>query len=648
MDAFTIVALAALAFGPVLLWLGNYRSVWWRRAALLTVAILVSRYFYWRLTQTVPWGALDPKGIYMQVIAFMEIAWIAELLLAFSFFWSGGASKADRVRSRARDALTELQGASVDVFIDTVNEGPEILERTILATTRLQWEGKTTVYVLDDGRRPWLSELCEKLGVRWITRPDNKGAKAGNINHALGKTDGDFILMLDADFLAHPEAIQRLMPAMGDSSVAIAQAPHHFYNDDPVMRSLGTGGQVSDDQSLFFERILPARDRGGFSFFCGTCALIRRVALEESGGLPSGSVTEDILLSVHLRQKGWQTKFVDARVATGLAPETLHAMFVQRCRWARGAIQLLYLRSGLRAPGLRLRERLAFMPLYWIISPLVRIASLIIPQLYLLYAWLPLENAAISDLLKYQGPMIVAMGGLAAFVFRHRWSPLLNSIWGDVVGIRIAPNVIRDLIFPFRDMTFHVTPKGRGNKKSTERWMGVVVGAAAIFTLAALISGPYGRWDDPYVSVSMFWAALNLLRLLAVLAVLWSSATHAMETDPRLEVRLRESDGFALLNNRGARSVAGWKLREDALLPTSAFPAPTGVLVRTGADGRRSVLANVSPDGTLQFPNTGARAHLLSTLVALRVDTETRYRPAAAMRRVTLHMFGLGALSRRS
>jgi cellulose synthase (UDP-forming) len=647
MDTFIVVGIAALAFGPVLLYLGNYRSVWWRRLVLLIVAFLVARYFHWRLSLTVPWGAMDWHGLYMQFIAVIECAWIAELLHAFSFFWSKGSRR--RSQSKHDGTLpAELRTASVDVFIPTLNEGPEILERTILAATRLQWTGAMKVHVLDDGRRAWLGDICRQFGVEWVTRPDNKGAKAGNINHALGKTRGNFILMLDADFLAHPEAIQRLMPSMADRKVAIAQAPHHFYNDDPIMRSLGAGEHVSDDQCLFFDRILPARDRGGFSFFCGTCALIRRVALMENGGLPSGSVTEDILLSVHLRRRGWKTRFVDTRVATGLAPETLHAMFVQRCRWARGAIQMLYLRSGLRAPGLKLRERLAFLPSYWVISPIVRIVSLIIPQLYLLYAWLPLQNASVMDLLRYQGPMVIAMGGLAAFVFRHRWSPLLNSIWGDVVGIRIAPNVIRDLIFPFRDMKFHVTPKGRGRSKTAlaERIMAVAVAAGVVFTLAALISGPYGRWDDPYVSVSMFWAALNLLRLLAVLTVLWSGAT--LGTEPKVEIRVRESDGFALIGTRGLRSIAGWRLSEDRLYSPTPFPSPTGTLVRVAPGGGRTSLAEVLPDGTLQFPNTGARAQLLSMLVTLRVDTETPYRPAAAMSRVAMRMFGLGLFARKS
>lgn len=645
MDSLAFVLLAGLAFGPVLLYLGNYNSDWWRRIALLGVILIIARYLHWRLGNTVPWGETYGMAIYMQTVAVIELLWVTEIVHAFSFFWSSGARTPG---PRRFGALPErLREASVAVFIPTFNEGPEILERTILASRRLDWDGEVTVYVLDDGRRPWLGEMCARLGARWITRADNKGAKAGNINHALDKTDGEFILMLDADFLAHPDAIRRLMPVMAESRVAIAQAPHHFYNEDPVMRSLGTGRHLGDDQSLFFDRILPARDRGGFSFFCGTCALIRRVALVESGGLPSGSVTEDILLSVHLRQRGWETRCIEQRVATGLAPETLQALFVQRCRWARGAIQLLYLRTGLLARGLGLRQRLAYLPLYWIISPLVRIASLVIPQLYLLYAWLPLQNAPITELLKYQGPVIVAMGGMAAFVFRARWSPLVNGIWADVVAIRIAPSVLRDLVLPFRDMTFHVTPKGRkGKSVGSEEWMGAVVAAGIVFTLLALIMGPYGRWDDPYVSVSIFWAALNLVRLLGVFAVLWNSVPQA--GDPSIEVRLRPADGFVLLEGKAARPLANWTLGETRLRAPAPQPIPVGHLARLGPNGRPSVLATVLPDGRLRYANTGARARLLSMLVALRVDAETPYRPAGAIRRAAARMFGFQTLARQT
>src|SRR5437868_3218019 len=113
MDAIVVAVLTGLAFGPVLLYLGNHESVWWRRIAMVSVAILVFRYFQWRLTQTVPWGASDTMGVYMQVIACIEVAWIAELFQGFSFFWARGPKPlADRSGYEHPAALRE---ASIDI-----------------------------------------------------------------------------------------------------------------------------------------------------------------------------------------------------------------------------------------------------------------------------------------------------------------------------------------------------------------------------------------------------------------------------------------------------------------------------------------------------------------------------------------------------
>jgi cellulose synthase (UDP-forming) len=641
MEPLALIAVAALAFGPVLLYLASPWDDGWRRLALLAAGVLIARYFYWRLGDTVPWGVLRPAALYMQLIALIEMAWFVEIFHAFSFFWASRGRRLD-----ADDALSpRLRSASVDVFIPTLNEGPEIVERTILASQRLDWDGAVTVYVLDDGRREWLRELCARLGVRRIARPENLHAKAGNVNHALGKTRGEFILMLDADFLAHPQAIRRLMPAMAEPRVAVAQAPQLFYNQDPVMRALGTGDDVGDDQNLFFDRILPARDRGGVGFFCGTCALVRREALLDCGGMPTASVTEDMLLSVRLRSRGWVTRFIEVGVAIGLAPETLHAMFVQRRRWARGAIQILFLREGLRAKGLRLRDRFAFLPVYWVLMPTVRVASLAIPQLYLLFGWLPLENATMPELLNYHAPVVVAMIGLAAFVFRGRWSPFLNGVWNDVVALRLLPSIARALVFPFRDMTFRVTPKGRAPRAlSTEHWMGGFVAIGVVLTLASLLVGPYTRLTDPFVAVSVFWAAVNLGRLLAVLAVFWSRPPEP--ADPVIRVRCAESDGFVLMTGRETLPLEGWQLAEDRLHPPSEQPVPHGRLARRSAGGRPSVLATVLRDGRLQFGSAQARGRLLSMLVAQRVDTQLPYRPARAVGRLTARMFGLNNLAK--
>src|SRR4030095_8421793 len=173
--------------------------------------------------------------------------------------------------------------------------------------------------------------------------------------------------------------------------------------------------------------------------------------------------------------------------------------------------------------------------------------------------------------------------------------------------------------------------------------MALAVAIGVLFTLLAITMGSHGRWDDPYVEVSIFWSCLNLLRLLGVLTVLWNSAPPA--SDPVISIRCQESDGFVLLDGSSERSLAGWSLSEHALCP------PSGESIRSArlayrASGRHSArfLAGVSPTGRLHFANIGARARFLSMLVALRTDAKTPYRPTGAIGGAMLRFFGMHTL----
>ena len=635
------VAMSVLAFGPILNFLGDVRSVWWRRGALLGAALLLARYAAWRFTGTVPWGDPSLPALYMQAVAVLEILFIVLVVQSLAFFAWG------EPRGAAAVPAARLRRASIDVFIPTYDEGPEILERSVLAAQRIEWGGPLRVHVLDDTRREWVRQLCDEVGAHWITRDDHQGAKAGNLNHALSVTDGAFILVLDADFIAHPDAARRLIGPMADARTGVVQARQHFYNADPVARHLGTERDAGDDQSLFFDRILPARARGGFAFFCGTCALLRRAAVLEAGGLPTGSVTEDIVLSVRLRQLGWVTRMVQARVATGLAPEGLTALFNQRQRWARGAIQMMYLKSGLLGRGLRLRDRLAFVPVYWLVSPLLRVATLVIPQLFLLFAWRPLERAGSNDLLSYQIPVFVALAGLSAFFFHRRWVPFVSSVWEDVIALRITPRLLLDVVLPFRRVHFNVTPKGRAliEAPGGGRVLGTVVAALTVLTLAALGVGIVAPPESGgLVPLSLVWAGLNLVRLLAALVVLWQVQPRGLT---ELAADLDERDGVVLLAGTTATPVHGWRLTESRLIASERRALRGLVLGWRAPSGRVHRLAEVRGGGRLRPLSRAARARLLTLLVQFTIDREGPYRPARALVTTVLEMFGL-ALRRKS
>src|SRR5262245_19802168 len=123
-----------------------------------------------------------------------------------------------------------LPGRTVDVYVPTYNEDVQILRTTLRACVALDYPHRT--YVLDDGRRPEVEALAKELGVGYIRRHDNKHAKAGNMNHALAQTDGEFIVILDADHVPEPNFITRLLGYFADEQLAYVQTPHAFYNFD--------------------------------------------------------------------------------------------------------------------------------------------------------------------------------------------------------------------------------------------------------------------------------------------------------------------------------------------------------------------------------------------------------------------------------
>ncbi len=123
-----------------------------------------------------------------------------------------------------------VAGATVDFLIPTYNEPFSVLAPTIAGAVAIKYPHKT--YVLDDGKRDWVKQLCQRLRVTYITRPTNVGAKAGNLNHALSVTQGDYVAIVDADFVPSPAFIDEMIGYFEDAKVAFVQGPQEFYNRD--------------------------------------------------------------------------------------------------------------------------------------------------------------------------------------------------------------------------------------------------------------------------------------------------------------------------------------------------------------------------------------------------------------------------------
>ncbi len=492
---------------------------WARRLVLAAVAAAMLRYLYWRVSETlITEGAVASVWSSCCFLVELIAMWDGALLFLAFLRNSDRGAEADRGEATGR-GLVKANAPKVDVLIPTYDEPLDVLEKTIIGALSLDWPN-CAIYVLDDSRRAWLRDFCRNKGVGYITRPDNKGAKAGNINHALKVTNGEFVAIFDADFVPQRPFLRRVMGFFEDPKVGIVQTPHAFYNHDPMQTNLSMRKSLPDDQRFFFESIMPARDGWDAAFCCGSNSVTRRSALELAGGaLPEGSITEDMLLSLVLLREGFITRYLNERLAYGLAPESVSAFFVQRQRWARGAIQILYLRSGPLGPGLQLVHRLLFMPTHWFTHSLMTLMSMLIPVVFLLTGLPPMQHITLVSAIHYLGPLLIAIfGGLMAFA-PGRYHPLAAQVLGTFQSFKLLPTIVATFIKP-HGHAFKVTPKGADAAGGYER--GILLTCLALIGLTLLgmfinLVPELRQVDDvALVPLVASWCAVNLIVLTLV------------------------------------------------------------------------------------------------------------------------------------
>lgn len=513
---------------------------WARHSIFAVVWLVVAWYLYWRLFVTV----LPATG------AWYEISWLwlcfaiellsifDQLILYITFLrTSDRGGEADRHEARLR-ALPTAQLPSVDLFIPTYNEPVEVLEKTITGALCLDYPN-VSIWVLDDGRRPWLKAFCETKGVGYQNRPDNAHAKAGNINHALTRTTGEFIAVFDADFIPQRLFLMRTIGFFSDPKVGILQVPHAFYNHDPMQANLALRKSLPDEQRFFFDAIMPSRDAWNAAFCCGSNSVTRRAALNEVGSaLPTESITEDMLLSMTLLRKGFVTRYLCERLAFGLAPETVGAFFVQRQRWARGAVQILYLAGGPLGRGLTLMQRLLFLPTHWLSLGLRSLIAVVAPIVFLWTGVSPVFDVSPADVVYYFLPTVLALsGGVRAYAPRQHFA-LASQVQGTFLSFRVLPIVLTTLVKPFGH-PFKVTPKG-GTSQASSYAGGIfwTSGTLMGLTILGLIINTVPELriiDNPEVMpVIAFWSTLNVIVLFLV--CMMSLQAPIRRSEERLEI----------------------------------------------------------------------------------------------------------------
>ncbi len=551
------------------------------RTILLSVAsVMVLRYWFWRVTSTLPEPGLTASFI-LAVMLF-----VVETYSILVFFLNTVIS-ADPV-DRGLPPRVELeQLPTVDILVPSYNEPVEMLSITLSAAKNMIYPARLrTVVLCDDGgtdqrcnspneetaraareRRAQLQALCRDLGVVYSTRARNEHAKAGNMSAALERLSGELVVVFDADHVPSRDFLARTVGYfVQDPGLFLVQTPHFFINQDPIERNLGL--VCPPENEMFYGRIHSGLDRWGGAFFCGSAAVLRRKALDSVGGFSGETITEDAETALDIHARGWRSIYVDRAMIAGLQPETFASFIQQRGRWASGMMQMFMLKNPLFRPGLKPLQRLCYLNSmsFWFF-PLIRLIFLLAPLTYLFFG-VEIFVTTFQDAMAYVlGYMAISLLVQNALYGRYRW-PLISEIYETAQAPYLAMAIIRTVFRP-RGAKFNVTAKDETLAADYISPIYAPLFWLFLLTLAGVVVLGL-RWvafpgDRSVLSVVGAWAVINFL--LVSLSLRAVSEKQQRRAAPRVDMR--------------APATLRWEGMEGAAIEAQVLDASTsGARVR--------------------------------------------------------------------
>ena len=504
---------------------------------LIVLSLTVScRYIWWRYTSTLNWN--DPTSLVCGLILlFAETyAWIVLVLGYFQVVWPLNRQPVPLPKDLSK-------WPSVDIFIPTYNEDLNVVKNTVYASLGIDWpKDKISVWILDDGNREEFRQFARDVGVEYIARATHEHAKAGNINNALKYAKGEFVSIFDCDHVPTRSFLQMTMGwFLKDKKLAMMQTPHHFFSPDPFERNLGRFRKTPNEGTLFYGLLQDGNDMWDATFFCGSCAVIRREPLDEIGGIAVETVTEDAHTSLRLHRRGYTSAYMRIPQAAGLATESLSAHIGQRIRWARGMVQIFRLDNPLFGKGLKLPQRLCYLnAMFHFLSGVPRLIFLTAPLAFLLLHAYIIYAPALMIALFVLPHMIHASLTNSKIQGKYRHS-FWSEIYETVLAWYIAPPTLVALFAPHKG-TFNVTAKGGLVKEEYVDW---VISRPYIFlVLLNLVGVAFGIWRYMYgpadehftIWVSLVWVFYNLVILGGAVAV--SVESKQVRRSHRVEIKM--------------------------------------------------------------------------------------------------------------
>jgi len=418
---------------------------------------------------------------------------------------------------------------SVDVFITVYGEERSKIRATAAAAMAIK--GKHRTWILDDGRSDDVQALAEELGCHYVRRLSSNGAKAGNINHALSITRGEFFCVFDADFVPKPEFLIETVPFFVNSNVAFVQTPQ-TYGNLINMVSRGAGYM----QAVFYKFIQPGRNHFNAAFCVGTNVIFRRAAINDIGGIYTDSKSEDVWTSLMLHERGWKTIYIPKTLAVGDAPETIEAYTKQQLRWATGGFEIMLTHNPL-SPRRKLTTDQRIMYLVTATHYLTGIAPallLLVPPLEIFFDLRPVNlSIDVTTWLTFYAGFYLMQILLAFYTLgSFRWEVLMLAAVSFPIYAQALVNA-----FAGKEQKWHVT--GSTSKASSP--FNFMIPQIVVFVFL-LLSSAIAIWRDmgnSQLTLATAWNVTNTFILGSFMIVACREARRIKHPKPRA-TRARE------------------------------------------------------------------------------------------------------------
>lgn len=491
-----------------------------KRILYFVAFVTTAFYLTWRLVATIPW-----HDSWFALI-FGILLWGSEVVSAITGYILIWNKQKDFELEKPE--IAKERYPDVDVLIATHNEDPELLYKTINACTFMEYPDKSKVhiYVCDDTNRLEVAKLADELGVGYFGLADNKDAKSGNYNNALRQTSSPLVATFDADMIPYREFLLETVPYFveqveayenGDdydkSKVGLIQTPQSFYNADIFQFNLFSESTLPNEQDFFSKEINVCNNSHGAAVYTGSNTVIFRKAIEDVGGFPTDTITEDFELGVRMNAAGYVNYSTKSPMASGLTPTDLKSVIKQRARWGRGVIRSSYNMNIFFNPKLTKGQRIVYINgyLYWW-SFFRRLLYILAPILYTVFH----VRVVVSNI------WLLFLFWLPSYALTHLSMREVSKqyrtqVWGEIVETIFAPYLFIPMMlesFGISDKKFKVTRKGNDTSWTLYLYAlpYLVLWGLAVY---GLVTFNYGRFGSElfYGSIISFWLIYHIINL---------------------------------------------------------------------------------------------------------------------------------------